>query len=68
MSVWILCIVVSTMLFSFWFYHMGLIRNGLTTNENAKMSRLRYYMKRALAFYEKWAKMKESGDKDFEPA
>lgn len=68
MSVVILCAVVSVMLFGFWGYHINLIRHGVTTNERAKMSRLRYLLKRACNFYEKWIEMKESGNKDFEPA
>ena len=53
-SVCILCLIVSIMLYIFYFYHIDLLRQGLTTNERVKMSALRHYLKRTIAFYERW--------------
>jgi hypothetical protein len=54
----VLCLVVTCMLFFFFFYHVDLIRLGLTTNEKVKMSQLRFFLKKAIAFYERWLQMK----------
>lgn len=51
----VLCLVVSVMLLFFLGYHAHLVYLGVTTNEKVKMSQLRYYLGKAVAFYERWA-------------
>jgi hypothetical protein len=63
----VLCLVVSVMLFFFFFYHLDLVRLGLTTNEKVKMSQLRYFLKRAIAFFDRWLDMRQKGE-PFEPS
>jgi hypothetical protein len=63
----VLCAVVTVMLFFFFIYHMNLIRLGLTTNEKVKMSALRFYLKKCIAFFERWVEMKEKKE-PFEPS
>ena len=62
----VLCGVCTVMLFFFFVYHMDLVRNGVTTNEKHKMSALRHYLKKCIAFFERWIEMKEKNE-PFEP-
>ena len=55
------------MLFIFLAYHLHLIKIGCSTNEKIKLSQLRYFLRRSVAFLEKWVQIKEKDD-DFEPA
>jgi len=51
------------MLHCFYLYHFWLIKSGFTTNEAAKASNLKSYLRKAAAFYERWlSKVDKSGD------
>ena len=67
MGVVLLCIVISIMLYLFFFYHMYLVYYGYTTNEKMKVSQLKYYMNKTVKFLARWVEVKED-NKDFEPS
>ena len=59
MGVIILCIVVAFMLWIFLAYHLNLVKNGFTTNESAKHSHYKHYLKMTSEFFAEWAEMRE---------
>ena len=59
MGVIILCIVVAFMLWIFLAYHLNLVKNGFTTNESAKHSHYKHYLKMTSEFFAEWAEIRE---------
>ena len=59
MAVLFLCVVVAIMLWLFFGYHLYMIKEGFSTNENSKHSYLSYYIESSVKVFTEWEKIRK---------